>query len=78
MDANRLTQRSQAVETMLEPIRDALKRYDQQVLSLERARENAYGELRQQLQTMAESQDLFRRETGKLVKALRVPHVRGR
>jgi DNA recombination protein RmuC len=80
LDAARsdLTQRSQAVETMLEPIRDALKRYDQQVLSLERARENAYGELRQQMQTMAESQDLFRRETGKLVKALRVPHVRGR
>jgi len=73
-----LAQRSQAVETMLEPIRDALKRYDQQVVSLERARENAYGELRQQLQTVAESQDLFRRETGKLVKALRVPHVRGR
>jgi len=80
LDAARsdLTQRSQAVETMLEPIRDTLKRYDQQVLSLERARENAYGELRQQLQTMAESQELFRRETGKLVKALRVPHVRGR
>ncbi len=80
LDAARsdLTQRSQAVETMLNPIRDALTRYDQQVLSLERARENAYGELRQQLQTMAASQDLFRRETGKLVKALRVPHVRGR
>jgi DNA recombination protein RmuC len=80
LDAARsdLTQRSQAVETMLDPIREALQRYDQQVLSLERARENAYGELRQQLQTMSESQDLFRRETGKLVKALRVPHVRGR
>jgi DNA recombination protein RmuC len=73
-----LTQRSQAVETMLQPIRDALQRYDRQVLSLERARENAYGELRQQLQAMAQTQDLFRRETGKLVKALRVPHVRGR
>jgi DNA recombination protein RmuC len=75
---NDLTQRSQAVETMLEPIRDALNRYDQQVLSLERAREKAYGELSQQLQSMSETQDLFRQETGKLVKALRVPHVRGR
>jgi len=80
LDAARsdLTQRSQAVETMLHPIREALARYDRQVLSLERAREKAYGELSQQLQAMAATQDLFRQETGKLVKALRVPHVRGR
>ena len=80
LDAARsdLTQRSQAVETMLQPIREALGRYDRQVLSLERAREKAYGELSQQLQAMAATQDLFRQETGKLVKALRVPHVRGR
>jgi DNA recombination protein RmuC len=45
---------------------------------LERAREKAYGELRQQLQALAETQELFHQETGKLVKALRVPHVRGR
>ena len=80
LDAARsdLTQRSQAVETMLQPIRETLARYDQQVLSLERAREKAYGELSQQLHAMAITQDLFRKETGKLVKALRVPHVRGR
>jgi DNA recombination protein RmuC len=75
---NDLTQRSQAVETMLAPIREALNRYDQQVLALERAREKAYGELRHQLQSLGETQDLFRKETGRLVKALRQPHVRGR
>ena len=80
LDAARsdMRQRSQAVETMLQPIRETLARYDRQILSLERAREKAYGELRQQLQTMAETQDLFRRETDRLVKALRVPHLRGR
>ena len=80
LDAARsdMHQRSEAVETMLQPIRETLVRYDQQILSLERAREKAYGELRQQLQSMAETQDLFRLETGRLVKALRVPHVRGR
>jgi len=47
LDAARsdLTQRSQAVETMLQPIREALARYDHQVLSLERARERPMGSL---------------------------------
>lgn len=80
LDAARtdMTQRTQGVDAMLQPIRETLVRYDHQILSLERAREKAYGELSQQLQAMAETQDLFRKETGKLVKALRVPHVRGR
>ena len=80
LDAARsdLNQRSQSVETMLQPIREALDRYDHHTLSLERAREKAYGELRQQLQALAETQELFHKETGKLVQALRVPHVRGR
>ena len=80
LDATRndLAQRSQAVDGMLQPIREALDRYDHHTLSLERAREKAYGELSQQLHTLAETQDLFHKETGKLVKALRVPHVRGR
>jgi DNA recombination protein RmuC len=75
---NDLAQRSQAVDGMLKPIREALERYDHHTLSLERAREKAYGELSQQLHALAETQDLFHKETGKLVKALRVPHVRGR
>lgn len=75
---NDLTQRSQAVDGMLQPIREALDRYDHHTLSLERAREKAYGELSQQLHALSETQDLFHKETGKLVKALRVPHVRGR
>jgi DNA recombination protein RmuC len=80
MDAarNDLAQRSQAVDGMLKPIREALERYDHHTLSLERAREKAYGELSQQLNALAETQNLFHKETGKLVKALRVPHVRGR
>jgi DNA recombination protein RmuC len=80
LDAARtdLKQRSQAVEGMLQPLREALDRYDHQVLSLERAREKAYGELSQQLQTLADTQAVFHKETGKLTKALRVPHVRGR
>jgi DNA recombination protein RmuC len=73
-----LDQRSQAVGHMLQPLRETLERYEQHVLSLERSRENAYGELRQQVTALAASQDRVHRETSRLVKALQVPHVRGR
>ena len=45
---------------------------------METSRENAYGELRQQVRAMADTQERVQRETGKLVRALQVPHVRGR
>jgi DNA recombination protein RmuC len=73
-----MNQRSEAVNHMLQPLRATLERYEQNVLSLERARENAYGELRQQITSLAASQDRVHRETSRLVKALQVPHVRGR
>jgi DNA recombination protein RmuC len=70
--------RSEAVDRMLQPLRETLERYEQNVLSLERARESAYGELRQQVTSLAATQDRVHRETSRLVKALQVPHVRGR
>ncbi len=73
-----MDQRSQAVDRMLQPLRETLERYEKNVLSLERARENAYGELRQQVTSLAAGQDRVHRETSRLVKALQVPHVRGR
>ncbi len=73
-----MDQRSQAVDGMLKPLQEALERYENNTRSMERARQNAYGELRQQIHTLVATQERVQQETSRLVKALRVPHVRGR
>ena len=45
---------------------------------MERSREKAYGGLSAQVQSLIQTQDILQKETGKLVNALRVPHIRGR
>jgi DNA recombination protein RmuC len=73
-----MDQRARAVDNMLKPLRETLERYEQNTQSLERARQSAYGELRQQIHSLAATQDRVHQETSRLVKALQVPHVRGR
>ena len=70
--------RSKEVKNIVVPIKDSLDRYDQHIQAMERSREQAYGGLSQQILSLAETQQTLQKETGKLVKALRVPHVRGR
>jgi len=70
--------RSKEVKNIVEPIKDSLDRYDQHIQAMERSREKAYGGLSQQVLSLVETQQTLQKETGKLVKALRVPHVRGR
>jgi DNA recombination protein RmuC len=73
-----LDSRSKTVGSMIQPVREALDRYDQKVTSMEREREKAYGGLYQQIESLAASQTILQKETGKLANSLRVPHVRGR
>ena len=73
-----LKTREKAVNEVIQPIADALEKYDQEVRSMERVREKAYGELSQQVASLVQTQGELQRETGKLVNALRMPHVRGR
>ncbi len=70
--------REKAVQEMVRPVAEALEKYDQQVRAMESARQKAYGELSQQVISLAQTQNELQRETGKLVNALRMPHVRGR
>ncbi len=63
---------------VVKPVENALKRYDQQVQAMERSRETAYGSLRQQVGALLKSQNDLQKETGRLARAMRVPHVRGR
>ena len=70
--------RGKAVKESILPLHDALNRYDEHIQAMERSREKAYGGLSAQVQSLIQTQDILQKETGKLVSALRVPHIRGR
>lgn len=67
-----------AMDGMIKPLSDALKRYDEQIRMMEEGRHKAYGSLEEQLRTLATTHESLQRETGNLVTALRRPEVRGR
>ena len=73
-----LDKRQLAIDNLVAPVKASLDRVDEKILALERAREHAYGEIRQQFAQMSAVQTQLRDETTNLVKALRQPHVRGR
>jgi DNA recombination protein RmuC len=73
-----LVQRQQAIDSIVQPLQDSLKRYDEQLRQMEQSRQAAYGGLDQHLKLLAESQQRLQQETGNLVNALRTPAVRGR
>lgn len=60
------------------PLKDSLERMDQQLQSVERIRQQAYGALSEGVRQLRTDQEKLRLTTGNLVTALRAPHVRGR
>ncbi|HSU38243.1 MAG TPA: DNA recombination protein RmuC [Polyangiaceae bacterium] len=60
------------------PLAKTLEAFRGQAEELERARQQAYGALLSQVQSLSVSQEKLRTETGNLVTALRTPNVRGR
>ena len=72
-----LAQRHQAIDALVQPLHESLRRYDEQLRLLEQSRQSAYGGLDQHLKSLAESQQRLQQETGNLVKALRAPTIRG-
>lgn len=62
----------------IEPVKKTLDRYETHLAAMEKDRENAYGAITEKLLEIGKTQSLLHLETGNLVKALRVPHVRGR
>jgi DNA recombination protein RmuC len=73
-----LDKRQVAIDALVSPVKASLDKVDEKIAALEKSREHAYGEIRQQFTQMAEVQTQLRDETSNLVKALRQPHVRGR
>ena len=68
----------QSASQTLEPLREALRRYEEHLREIEGARQRAYGSLEEQLKSLLSSEQQLQRETGNLVTALRRPQVRGR
>jgi DNA recombination protein RmuC len=62
---------------VLKPLRESLKRYEEQVQGIEKSRQDAYVSLREQLKVLSATHQDLQRETGNLVTALRTPQVRG-
>jgi DNA recombination protein RmuC len=70
--------RQQAIQQMVTPVRESLEKVDRKIQEIETSRAGAYGALSEQVRGMLEAQNQLRSETGRLVTALRTPHVRGR
>jgi DNA recombination protein RmuC len=73
-----LGQRQQAIEAMVNPLRETLTRVQTQLGDVEKDRAGSYATLLEQVSTMRQSSEQLRLETSQLVTALRAPQVRGR
>lgn len=78
MSKGHLDQKEKSIESLVLPLKQSLGMVDQKLHHLEKERESAYSVLRHQVAELVSSQKELRLETGKLVQALRAPHVRGR
>ena len=74
----KLGEHQAAMDGMIKPLHEMLKRYDEQIRAIEESRHKAYGSLEEQLKTLASTHQQLQKETTNLVTALRNPQVRGR
>jgi DNA recombination protein RmuC len=75
--ADAATKNARALEGVVGPVRASLEKVDSNIEELERARAGAYAAMQEQVRSLIETQSQLRNETGRLVTALRMPHVRG-
>jgi DNA recombination protein RmuC len=72
-----IEKRKVAIETLVKPVADSLGKFELRIGEIEKAREGAYSELKEQVRALSEGQLGLQRETASLVKALRQPAGRG-
>ena len=73
-----LKEREEAIKQLVEPLKVALARQEEQAQAVERERRESTGKLSGQIENLVKVQDLLQRETRNLSTALRRPEVRGR
>ncbi len=74
-----LETREQAIQGLVSPLVETLKRYEAQIQEMEKTRQNAYGSLEEQLRNLAMVNQQLQKETGTLANTLKGgPAVRGR
>jgi DNA recombination protein RmuC len=72
-----LKERETAIESLVQPIREALAKTEAQIQAIERDRIDSFATIKAQMEVLASGQTLLSRETRNLVTALRRPDVRG-
>ncbi|MEO7099637.1 MAG: DNA recombination protein RmuC [Luteolibacter sp.] len=72
-----IEKRKIAIETLVRPVAESLGKFELRIGEIEKAREGAYSELKEQVRALGEGQLGLQRETASLVKALRQPTGRG-
>jgi len=70
--------RQEAIDALIRPLQEMLKRHEQLAREIEEKRQVAYGGVEAQLTALRATQEQLHQETGQLVAALRTPRVRGR
>lgn len=72
-----LSKRQEAVTELLAPIKETFQKFDKKIEEMEKGRSHDYGSITEQLKSLSMTQETLKRETSKLVNALRRPQARG-
>ncbi len=73
-----MDKRREAIDGLVKPLQDALKRYETQLREIENARQNAYGDITRYITELMKTQERLHEQTRSLSTALKVPQVKGR
>lgn len=73
-----ISQKQQAIDSLLRPVADTLKRYEEHITALEKSRQQAYGNIEAQLKQVSQSTQQLQKDTYSLNQALRMPQIKGR
>ncbi len=76
--ATDIERRREAVDKLIAPIAETLRKTDEKLAAMEQARTGSYATLSEQVRAMQTEGAALRQETARLVRSLREPQIRGR